>query len=261
MKKSILNKIFPYSLILTLLPTYLYADMTRYGFSGINYVPSEEKSFGPDFSAGYFMAVKDVSNEDRYPAGLTLLTSLQTFPVEIGFSNTYRMASGSQDGGFKPQTAGDYLPIIPSLKYSLGETPTSWGQWRIATGFAMPYGVYFVAGFQSSLPFLQPHFTAGLSSRYNAYHIFGGMQLRLANANGKPLPLYFTSDFALGNSLEQLDQIEERFYSVGVRMDAGQHLQMGMIYRADSGYSTLHNEGLVAFSVTATFNPLSRRIP
>jgi hypothetical protein len=235
------------------------ADMTRYGFSGINYVPSDEKSFGPDFSAGYFLAVKHQWDEDRYPRGLTLLTSLTSLPVEIGLSNTYSLASGSRDGGFSPQTLGDYVPVVPSIKYALGEAPTPWGQWRMATGFAMPYGAYFVAGFQSTLPYLQPHITAGLSSRYNAYHIFGGMELRVADTHGNPLPLYFTSDFAIGNSLEQLNQVEERFYSVGVRMDAGQHLQLGMVYRADGEYPSLENKGFVAFSVITHFNPLSRR--
>jgi len=247
--------------VVCLSPLATHADMTRYGFTGINYVPSDEKSFGPDLSSGYFMAVKDQGNVARYPAGLTLMASLTTLPIEIGLSNTYRMASGSEDGGFSPQTAGPYIPIVPSIKYALGEAPTAWGQWRMATGFAMPYGAYFVAGFQSTLPYLQPHITAGLSSRYNAYHIFGGAQLRLADGKGKPLPLSFTSDFALGNSLERLDQIEERFYSVGVRMDAGQYLQLGMVYRVDSGYPTLGNDGFVAFSVTAHFNPLSRRTP
>jgi hypothetical protein len=249
------------ALLAGLSPLPARADMTRYGFSGINYVPSDEKSFGPDFSSGYFMAVKDQGNVASYPAGLTLMASLTTLPVEIGLSNAYRLASGSEDGGFSPQTAGDYIPIVPSIKYALGEAPTAWGQWRMATGFALPYGAYFVAGFQSTLPFLQPHLTAGLSSRYNAYHIFGGLQLRLADGNGKPLPLSFTSDFALGNSLEQLDQIEERFYSVGVRMDAGQYLQLGMVYRVDGGYPTLRNDGFAAFSVIAHFNPLSRRMP
>jgi hypothetical protein len=155
--------------------------------------------------------------------------------------------------------ANDYAPLIPSLKYVLGEAPTPFGQWRMATGFAMPYGAYFVGGFKSSLPWLQPHASAGLSSRYNAYHIFGGLTLRVADAAGRPLPLYFTSDFALGNSLELLEQVEEKFWSAGVRMEAGQHLELGMVYRRDGEYPRFQNEGMVAFSVTAHFNPLSRR--
>ncbi len=242
------------------LPHSALADMTRYGFSGINYVPSDGKSFGPDFSSGYFMGVKDQGNAHPYPTGLTLMASLTGLPIEIGLSNTYRLASGSEDGGFAPQTAGDYVPIVPTVKYALGEAPTTWGQWRMATGFALPYGAYFVGGFQSTFPYLQPHVTAGLSSRYNAYHIFGGLELRLADGLGKPMPFSLTSDFALGNSLEQLDQIEERFFSFGVRMDAGQHLQLAMVYRADSGYPILSNKGFVAFSVIAHFNPLSRRM-
>jgi hypothetical protein len=247
-------------LALVLLPlTAAFADMTRYGFSGINFVPSEEKSFGPDISAGYFLGVRHSGESDVYPRGLCLMTSLQSFPVEIGLSNTYSLASGSNQDGFRPGVANDYLPVVPTLKYVLGETPTAWGQWRMATGFAMPYGAYFVGGFKSAVPFLQPHVSAGLSSRYNAYHIFGGMALRIADGAGRPLPLYFTSDFALGNSLELLDQVEEKFYSLGVRMDAGQHLELGMVYRADGKYPRFQNEGTVAFSVTAHFNPISRR--
>jgi hypothetical protein len=260
MKKSVRIPCAALVVLAGLSPLPTHADMTRYGFSGINYVPSDGKSFGPDLSSGYFTGVKDRGNAAGYPAGLTVMASLTTLPIEIGLSNTYRMASGSEDGGFSPRTAGDYAPIIPSVKYALGEAPTAWGQWRMATGFAMPYGAYFAAGFQSVFPYLQPHLTAGLGSRYNAYHIFGGMQLRLADGNGHPLPLSFTSDFAFGNSLEQLGQVEERFYSIGIRMDAGQFLQLGMVYRVDGGYPTLGNDGFAAFSVTAHFNPLSRRM-
>jgi hypothetical protein len=248
-----------YLLMLTVALDLAYSDMTRYGFSGINYVPSEEKSFGPDFATGYFFRVKNQPEEVIYPNGLCLLFSLTSLPLEIGFSNTYSLASGGNKGGFSPQTGHPFIPIIPSVKYALGEAPTPWGQWRLAAGFAMPYGAYAVAGFKSKLPYLQPHFTAGLSSRYNAYHVFGGLELFLTDLDKKPLPLYFTSDFALGNSLEQLNQVEESFLSLGARLNAGQHLQLGMIYRVDGRYPNLQNNGLVVFSVTAFFNPLSRR--
>lgn len=235
------------------------ADLTRYGFTGINFVPSEEKAFGPDLSSAYFMGVRHDGPSDPYPRGLALRASLRSLPLEVGLSNTYSLASGSGREGFRPGVANDYVPLVPSLKYVLGEAPSRFGQWRMATGFALPYGAYFVGGFKSTLPWLQPHASAGVSSRYEAYHIFGGLSLRIADGAGRPLPLYFTSDFALGNSLELLEQVEEKFWSAGVRMEAGQHLELGMVYRVDGEYPRFQNDGMVAFNVTAHFNPLSRR--
>jgi hypothetical protein len=235
------------------------ADLTRYGFTGINYVPSEEKGFGPDLSAAYFTGLRHSGPDDPYPRGMVLHAALRAWPVEVGLSNAYSFASGSGRDGFRPGVADDYVPLVPSIKYALGEAPTPFGQWRMAAGFALPYGAYFVGGFKSALPWLQPHASAGLSSRYNAYHIFGGLSLRIADAEGRPLPLCLTSDFALGNSLEVLEQVEEKFWSVGLRMDAGQHLALGVVYRVDGEYPRFQNDGMVAFSVTAHFNPLSRR--
>lgn len=242
------------------------ADLTRYGFSGVNFVPDAEKSFGPDLAYGYFLPVKEEGRDGAYPAGFCVLASLTVLPLEIGLSNTALLASGTWSDGYDPRTVHDFLPVLPSVKYALREEHAAWGDWQMAAGFAMPYGAYFASGFKARLFFLEPQVTAGISSRYSAYHIFGGLELRFLGRNRAPLPLYLTGDGAFGNSLERLDRSEERFFSVGIRMDAGQHLQLGMTYRRDGIYKsddvaeTLHqNPGLVAFQVVGFFNPLSRR--
>ncbi len=210
----------------------LCSRLTYYGPSGYAFVPngfvaSDRKYAG--FTGGELVSLQNVR---LYPKYLAFKTSLFDNKLEISLSSVYSFVG---EDGYKPQKMADgLLPVIPAVKWSIADESGDIVRIGYSVGAMATYGVYFGATTQFfKLPILQPELTLAVSLWSERGYGMLGTRLRVADLQGKPLPLAFMAEGGWASSMSFVGQTEESFMAFGTELDLGKNITIIGGYRKD----------------------------
>jgi len=220
-------------LILVLFASYaLCSRLTYYGPSGYAFVPNgfvagDWKYAG--FTGGELVRLQNVR---LYPKYLAFKTSLFDNKLEISLSSVYSFVG---EDGYEPQKIAEgLLPIIPAVKWNIADESGELVRIGYSVGAMATYGIYFAATTQFfKFPVLQPEVTLAVSLWSERGYGMLGTRFRVADLQGKPLPLAFTSEGGWASSMSFVGQTEESFMAFGTELDLGKNITIIGGYRKD----------------------------
>ncbi|MDR0517415.1 MAG: hypothetical protein LBH25_10275 [Fibromonadaceae bacterium] len=212
--------------------------LTYYGPGGYAFVPSG--FVADDWKYAGFTGGEQVSlqNVRLYPKYLAFKTAWFDSRLETSLSSAYAFVGNN---GYEPHKIKDgLLPIVPAIKWSIGDNSGKYVRIGYSVGAMSPYGTYFSTTTRFfSFPILQPEFTLAVSLwTERGYGMFGS-RLQLADLKGKALPLAFTAEGGWASSMNLVGQTEESFMAFGTELDLGNNLTLMGGYRKDP--STYYN--------------------
>jgi len=223
--------------ILTLIFTcaaLVWSGQTLYGPSGYTFVPDgfvdHNERYGGYF-AGEYVGLERIR---MYPKFVGFHVTLLSDRLDFSVASTYSFVTKAD--GYHPQKVGDgLLPICPAVKWSIADVSKKWVRWGYVAGAMAPYGAFGAATVRATLPILQPEFTMSIATTFvsTSYGMLGG-RLRLADLDGKPLPLSFVGEGGWAGSMSgKIGETKEAFVSFGTEIDMGRNLTWSVHYRKD----------------------------
>lgn len=213
---------------------------TYYGFSGLAFIPTTQILQKNDWAISYSTEPGSGDDLTLKPFAVSVRLTPGWNGLEIGFSNTYILASNREFGGVLQGRDLDekntILPYWPSLKYQFMPMNGSNFNMAMAVGIAAPYGVYYVLDKFFDLRLFDLTLHGGLGTKLTTYHAFAGFTLSFGERIApflRSFPTQLCAEGAWGGSLNQLDEKEEAFIAVSIRHAWTQSLFISTYFRID----------------------------
>lgn len=203
-----------------------FYSQTIYGSTGMAFVPNgwvggprNSLSITGDFSE---------SGKGLYPRRLAFRTTWWDERLELALSNTSRSMNKEGYSLHKKD-----LLLLPSFKWALDHHALGKLHWGYAAGFNMPYGAFFMSSASLRTPLLQPEISLGLSMLLQRGYGLASASLRLADLQGRSLPVALFAEGAWAGSTNALGETEEGFISGGFNIAFGGNMLFQGVYRRD----------------------------
>ena len=195
-----------------------------YGFTGLTFIPNAQVFPGGRFGTSYSSEPSSGSKLNLLPFSLRIIYGVNGNLVELATTNTPFYASERIYNGVEVSYGvPDYqliMPIYPSIKYQIMQMKSSNYQVGMATGFALPYGAYYVADKYFNVTLFDLTVHTGVATKLSTYHVFAGLTFTFGNrlnAVQRGFNLEMLVEAAWGGSLKELDKKEEAFVSLSFR--------------------------------------------
>ncbi len=222
-------------LLIALLTTIGFSQITYYGITGYNYTPNAYTE--PSSSFGFLVGSKQTNLQEtnmifNYLAGYGVIDILGN-PLEIAVSNTPGFVSNEPFENAQEASKG-YGSIrpgypIPAIKYSFHHQEN----WAVAGGLTYNYGLYCISTYRLALPFVSPEITGGLGYAVSKAYVMGGLKLTASDFSANPLPFALIVEAASGGSTKILGEVDEFFVSTGFQSGITDNLTLAGNYRVD----------------------------
>ncbi|HSQ40678.1 MAG TPA: hypothetical protein VLM37_00195 [Fibrobacteraceae bacterium] len=208
-----------------------WAGQSWYGPSGYAFVPDGFVNHGSSYGGFISGDFSGLERADLYPQYLGFRWSGFSDRLEITLSNCYGMVG---DDGYDPEDRRvKRAPVIPGIKWSIDDQNRQYVRIGLVVGAMFPYGLYCASTVQAKNPILQPELTLGLATVLNTTYGLAGGRLRLADLQGRPLPLSFVADGGWAGYMKRLGEIREAFYSFGGEVEIGRNIVFSATLRKD----------------------------